>query len=230
MRDFIAGIGYRLIVLGIEISVTPISTRHPTIEINRYRSEDYPDRVDAALAKIESTLSGSYLLEGLKPLSARGKKVVLNESPSWNPAPSADAVFTDQQRRRYGERESEGEAAVELGLITKGRFCKGEGTNATVNWSPSVGLMVDSEGRPQGYSAELADEAFVGLAHELIHAKHIMSGDFKHGGDRLDPKSKSGKEELRATGLGKYASGRVSENTIRAENGLSMRKFYDGSR
>ncbi|WP_425609703.1 M91 family zinc metallopeptidase [Xanthomonas campestris] len=52
-----------------------ISTRHPTIEINRYRSADYPDRVDAALAKIESTPSGNHLLEGLKPLAAHGKKV-----------------------------------------------------------------------------------------------------------------------------------------------------------
>ncbi|MCC5077987.1 type III secretion system effector protein [Xanthomonas campestris pv. campestris] len=211
----------------VELTMT-ISTRHPTIEINRYRSADYPDRVDAALAKIESTPSGNHLLEGLKPLAAHGKKVLLNESPPWNPAPSAGAVFTDKQRRKYGERESEGEAAVELGLITKGRFCKGEGTNATVNWSPGVGLMVDSEGRPQGQSSEYAEQAFVGLAHELIHAKHIMSGDFKHGGDRLDPKSKSGKEELRATGLGKYASERVSENSIRAENGLPIRKHYAG--
>ncbi|WDJ52423.1 M91 family zinc metallopeptidase [Xanthomonas campestris] len=51
-----------------------ISTRHPTIEINRYRSADYPDRVDAALAKIESTPSGNHLLEGLKPLAAHGKR------------------------------------------------------------------------------------------------------------------------------------------------------------
>lgn len=48
-------------------------------------------------------------------------------------------------------------------------------------------------------------------------------------GDERDPTTPAGKEELRAIGLGKYAyseTGEPSENSIREENGLALRRKY----
>ncbi|WP_216597530.1 M91 family zinc metallopeptidase, partial [Pseudomonas coronafaciens] len=67
--------------------------------------------------------------------------------------------------------------------------------------------------------------------HELIHAKHHLAGTLKYGGEVTRSASSastpSGKEELRAVGLGKYAnSGEPSENSIRQEHGLPLRRTY----
>ncbi len=61
----------------------------------------------------------------------------------------------------------------------------------------------------------------------------MVAGTWKGGegekGDERDPTTPAGKEELRAIGLGKYAyseTGEPSENSIREENGLALRRKY----
>ncbi len=68
------------------------------------------------------------------------------------------------------------------------------------------------------------------LAHELVHARHILSGSsLADGGDRYNPRTGSGKEELRAAGLDNYrysVTKKPSENSISAEHGLPLRMKY----
>jgi hypothetical protein len=63
--------------------------------------------------------------------------------------------------------------------------------------------------------------AFVSLAHELIHAFHLVSGN--RYADSVDGVLR---EELYATGLGPYADTRISEAAIRKEHGHPLRTFY----
>ncbi|MGD7413034.1 M91 family zinc metallopeptidase, partial [Ralstonia pseudosolanacearum] len=87
----------------------------------------------------------------------------------------------------------------------------------------------DSNGSPKRMRKD-SKESFVVLAHEMIHAHHVMAGTSKGGsGDRYDETSEAGQEELRAVGLGAYAhanTGEPTENSIRAEHGLRMRSKY----
>jgi hypothetical protein len=65
---------------------------------------------------------------------------------------------------------------------------------------------------------------FVALAHELIHALHVISGDvvkeYDWGTDGAII------EEARTVGLGPYANTRISENSIRKEWNLGRRTYY----
>ncbi|MEF9387718.1 XopG/HopH/AvrPtoH family type III secretion system effector [Ralstonia solanacearum species complex bacterium KE056] len=111
-----------------------------------------------------------------------------------------------------------------------GRKREGEGSSVIVGWSMSHSSMVfNRNGSPTGTCPSETDKISQ-LAHELVHAKHMVAGTWKGGeGDERDPTTPAGKEELRAVGLGKYAyseTGEPSENSIRAENGLPLRRKY----
>jgi hypothetical protein len=66
---------------------------------------------------------------------------------------------------------------------------------------------------------------YIALAHELIHALHVISGDVVKDYDW----STDGAiiEEARTVGIGPYANTRISENSIRKEHNLSLRTYYN---
>ncbi|MCL1617989.1 M91 family zinc metallopeptidase [Ralstonia pseudosolanacearum] len=90
-------------------------------------------------------------------------------------------------------------------------------------------MTFSASGSPTGTGPSHVDKISQ-LAHELIHAKHMVAGTWKgRWGDDRDPKTSAGKEELRAVGLGKYEyakTGEPSENAIRDEHGLPLRRKY----
>ncbi|MFC3657402.1 XopG/HopH/AvrPtoH family type III secretion system effector [Xanthomonas hyacinthi] len=108
-----------------------------------------------------------------------------------------------------------------------------EGSSVVVSWSAhQTSMGLDEDGDPTGPTASHRDKVSL-LAHELVHAKHMMAGTWKGcSDDPCDPDTASGKEELRAVGLGKYKyskTGEPSENSVRAEHGLPKRVSYDAS-
>ena len=65
---------------------------------------------------------------------------------------------------------------------------------------------------------------FVALAHELIHALHVISGDVVKEYDWATDGAII--EEARTVGLGPYANTRISENSVRKEWNLGRRTYY----
>jgi hypothetical protein len=65
---------------------------------------------------------------------------------------------------------------------------------------------------------------FVALAHEMIHALHVISGDVVMDYDW----STDGAiiEEARTVGIGPYKNTTISENAVRKEWGLPLRTYY----
>nr|WP_260630638.1 type III secretion system effector protein [Pseudomonas syringae]UVN17991.1 hypothetical protein pPsy0479b_00033 [Pseudomonas syringae] len=90
-------------------------------------------------------------------------------------------------------------------LSRKGTFTKGEGSNAIIGWSPDkASIRLNQNGSPLHLGMDNVDKITT-LAHELVHARHILSGSsLADGGDRYNPRTGSGKEELRAAGLDNY--------------------------
>jgi hypothetical protein len=95
----------------------------------------------------------------------------------------------------------------QLRLSFFGNCCKPARTDipsrSAVMWDPN------STSTPQGERP-----AFIGLAHELIHAYHFANGVAKQDYDA---------EEDFAIGLIPYATNNITENKIRAENNLPPR-------
>ena len=60
--------------------------------------------------------------------------------------------------------------------------------------------------------------AFIGLAHELIHAYYNLKGKAFPGAE----------EELATVGISKVKNRSITENAIRAEHGIELRKAYSG--
>ncbi|MDN4064212.1 MULTISPECIES: XopG/HopH/AvrPtoH family type III secretion system effector [Ralstonia solanacearum species complex] len=223
-------------------STMPIQTRYSGLYAQSLSNtardqENYVHDANQALDIINSGRTGNQLLSGLSALcQQRRHKITLHEL-GQNEEPSAKPVLSRHQIEQYEPsnfRENR-DQACELAGKTNGWLGRknGEGSSVIVGWSMSHSSMVfNQNGSPTGTCPSETDKISQ-LAHELVHAKHMVAGTWKGGegekGDERDPTTPAGKEELRAIGLGKYAyseTGEPSENSIREENGLALRRKY----
>ncbi|WP_019702312.1 XopG/HopH/AvrPtoH family type III secretion system effector [Paracidovorax oryzae] len=205
--------------------------RYPSIRVGASTSSNFKRDVKDALEKIDSRPSGSRLLQQIEGLATREKTVTIVEAGTGQ-APVATPRLTPSQWQKLGSSpdQSQFEAAL-LKNAGGSNWRKTRGTASEIPWNKYTAEPdVDSRGVPiEGANPA---NAFITLAHELVHAKHHLAGTMMHGGGPVtrDPSSArtdSGKEELRAVGLGEYASTREpSENSIRAEHGLPQRTTY----
>lgn len=95
----------------------------------------------------------------------------------------------------------------------------GKPTSAMVSFNPFVNYDTRLKAR-----IGVPTPPFIALAHELVHALHLLSGDRVPD---ISPSRQEMIEEARTVGAGKYAATRISENAIRAEHGIARRMFYD---
>ncbi|WP_256724611.1 XopG/HopH/AvrPtoH family type III secretion system effector, partial [Xanthomonas oryzae] len=158
-------------------------------------------------------------------LSARKNRKVTIAEIGAEAQPNNRAVLSASEVEKYDP-----ETFADNLALAKERARKGKGCNAIIEWSPHSNIELNSNGSPLRLGSN-PEESFVVLAHELIHAQHILAGTSKayNGGDRYDETSEAGKEELRAVGVGKYEYRKTrqpSENSIRQEHGLPIRKKY----
>ncbi|CEJ48977.1 XopG/HopH/AvrPtoH family type III secretion system effector [Xanthomonas citri pv. bilvae] len=189
------------------------------------REEPYKTQVESALEKIAAGSSGSALLQGLSTISARKNRKVTIAEIGAEAQPNTRAVLSASEVEKYDP-----ETFADNLALAKERARKGKGCNAIIEWSPHSNIELNSNGSPLRLGSN-PEESFVALAHELIHAQHLLAGTSKayKGGDRYDETSEAGKEELRAVGVGKYEYRKTrqpSENSIRQEHGLPIRKKY----
>ncbi|MEF3061141.1 XopG/HopH/AvrPtoH family type III secretion system effector [Ralstonia solanacearum] len=220
-------------------STMPIQTRYSGLYAQSLSNtardqEDYAHDANQALDIINSGRTGNQLLSGLSALCQQRRHKITIHELDQNEEPSAKPVLSRHQIEQYEPsnfRENR-DQACELAGKTDGWFGRknGEGSSVIAGWSMSHSSMVfNQNGSPTGTCPSETDKISQ-LAHELVHAKHMVAGTWKGGeGDERDPTTPAGKEELRAIGLGKYAYSETrepSENAIRAENGLPLRRKY----
>ena len=122
----------------------------------------------------------------------------------------------------------------------------GTGTNVTVTFNPNSDPDIMTVGA-NGTVSGAKRPAFIGLAHELIHADRDMRGrsldysltaeyTYQSGRRRIDggrtivlshTTQTAPRDELATVGLGGWARrGDITENMIRAEHGLRLRGAY----
>jgi hypothetical protein len=121
----------------------------------------------------------------------------------------------DGERSSYPLRVLTSKGVVNLGIT---RASKGSSGDVSYNPFLSVGDVYIHQLR-SNLRALMGVEtpAFVALAHELCHVLHLLSGDAK---------AYPFPEEAWTVGAGRYANTRISENAIRREHGVELRRFY----
>lgn len=97
----------------------------------------------------------------------------------------------------------------------------GKGSSVVVKYNPALNYSI---------ILKLNTPAYIALAHELVHAYHFMSGNMDGSDTWHDPLINMNRmqiiEEAKTVGAGSYENTRISENAIRREHRLPLRKYY----
>ncbi|AEG71857.1 XopG/HopH/AvrPtoH family type III secretion system effector [Ralstonia solanacearum] len=197
-------------------------------DLQRFNAE-----VNVHLDLINSRRTGNQLLNELSEISNRRRhKITIHEMQSSAAGPIAEPVLSRHQLEAHPglNRFSDIRETAGRQYALKTENGPNEGSSVVVSWTAhQTSMGLDEDGDPTGPTSSNRDKVSL-LAHELVHAKHMMAGTWKGSyDDERDPDTAAGKEELRAVGLGKYKyskSGEPSENSIRAEHGLPKRASY----
>ncbi|NIG12912.1 hypothetical protein F3J37_01670 [Pantoea sp. Al-1710] len=206
----------------------PVVRSHTAPFINiKYQTKSDLIKAESALSKLDQGPTGNRLIYELSKLSKNGKSLTIVADRKTTSG--AMPTLTKSQVQRFGV--SEDEYNIEHNdrankLAQKRRFgFKGKGTSAIVRWNPSLSVHVSDEGIHSAVNDE--KEAFISLAHELIHGYRMMKGTYTADhSDRYEPGTRSYKEEQRAVGLGIHSNRSFSENSIRNESKMNLRAKY----
>lgn len=204
-----------------------------TISEHPQEAEQYKQAVEHSLHEIYSGPSGQDLLLNIMKMAESGERKITVKEVGINHNFGTQAMLTESQEKKHRPRNFEQNKRIAFSLGEPSLLWKGEGTSAMIMWNPQKGsLALTENGSPARVCDGGQEDSFTVLAHELIHAQHIMKGTRKSGYDgreRYDSSTPAGKEENRAVGVGKYAysiTKQPSENSIRAEHGLPLRNKY----
>ncbi|OAX55575.1 XopG/HopH/AvrPtoH family type III secretion system effector [Xanthomonas graminis] len=216
----------------------PIQTKYQGIYSqalnNTERDEQrFNAEVTVHLDHLGSQPSGNQLLDELTALSnQRRHKLTIREATPSRKGPTAEPVLSYHQLQKHSSLQEYSEIKAVAGrkYALKKEDGRNEGSSVVVSWSPyQTSMGLDRDGYPTGPTRSNNDKVSL-LAHELVHAKHMMAGSWKGSYDDPDDASTAtGQEELRAVGLEDYEyslTGKPSENSVRAEHGLPMRTRY----
>lgn len=205
--------------------------RFPAIQIGAHTSPNFERDVVEALNTIESAPSGRRLLQSIEGLATREKKVTISEAQGGQAPVARPRLTASQIEKQLSSHPTQEEFNRVLAKNASGSgMLKKLGTASEIPWNKQTAEPnLDSQGRP--IAGANPEHAFITLAHELVHAKHHLAGTLKHDvavtADPSCARTESGKEELRAVGLGKYArSGEPNENAIRSELNMPLRNTY----
>ena len=194
-----------------------ISTRYPGVFIDSNSlTGGFEATVNATLDRIHETKSGIQLLRRIASAAVDGKVVTIREVTHQSET-FAKATETQQAIAREKGISSDALARNESTKPLLAR--RAQGSSAMVHWNPENAVNLDDKGRPLDLNGN-QDENFVVLAHELHHARKMLTGTSNAGcGDRhrgvLTP---AGREERSAVRL---------ENRIRREHMLRLRTQYN---
>lgn len=166
----------------------------------------FPTLVNGALATIERTPTGLALLQGISDLIDKQKfgytVCIMRADMTYDKGCAAGWRGTNVAKRSH-----------EKNAVTEGA---GSVTAITFNAN-----MINT---PDG-----ARPSWIGLAHELIHAYYNLRGEgCPSGMTKHNVNGLVEVEEMATVGLGSGPHRPITENMIRAEHNLPIRKTYGG--
>jgi len=201
----------------------PPSRTLPFINILSDNDENR-EAAEIALKTILSKPHGRTLLSEIADNSTDEKKITIISAN--NVDSSCYPQLTKSQLIKYNEyRDNDKDWSNKVAShISNSPSIQGigEGVSSNVFWNKSVSIYIDSKG--ENYIKNDGVISFISLAHELNHAYYLLKGDYlSHPVDEEDTPIF---EEYRAMGVHQYENIPYSENAIRREHNIELRKNY----
>lgn len=195
------------------MTVTP--SAYPGISIGTLVNPgNFAAVVNAALREIASRPIGRMLLSSIEldgpapPAAANGAKVTI-----------CDAARDARRWHNVSIRFSETHACWQAPQGAQGAPTEGPGTFTRIYWNADLRQTPDGVRPP-----------FIGLAHELIHARRNLLGIGYLNDSRTEERHTVGLSLLGSPGgitqNDRRRLGPISENDIRAEHGIDFRRQY----
>jgi len=185
--------------------------------------------VESSLERIKSGRNGAALINAICQVMTNGKKLYIDCDNHTN-GTFVHGRLTDAQIARYGVSPSAADRQHEHFAhqlsVRKPDNSYGEGVSAMIRFHPDEAVWTDALG--VGHSVQDPRLSFVTLAHELVHAFHLLNGtSLASQRDHIWIEgSGQRQEEDRATGVGDFSRTKLSENGIRADHGIPLRASY----
>jgi hypothetical protein len=163
---------------------------------------EFREQTVAALDALAKTRTGKAILAAVAKAGREGHAVTIDVGLAASTVPDAPTAAAPA-----ATRHESGRCVVER---------RGKGTGSTIYLSPLMEAFIPN-------FHDCFPPAVV-IGHELIHAVRNARGESLVG-EKLAGNATS-HEEARAIGVGPYADARVSENALRAELGLPLRRDH----
>lgn len=193
------------------------------IQLKSYK-EELIGKAELALVKLFSKPNGRSLLEKINNLSNEDRFVTIEITTKSGSKATPFLTASQLERFRIKEYDTATNSKVAMAISRHRVHEQGEGVGAVVLWNADDAMGIRDGGVPVLIKDE--QQSFVSLGHELVHASRYLEGHHYNDGSYPMPGTGSYIEEERATGIGHFANERLSENGIRAEHGMKVRKSY----
>jgi len=194
----------------------------------QYENPNEVTRINDDIFKIKMSLTGRRLLREIESHMAAGKdvKVKMRLDCGSITAPRLTESQVNRFRVPYSEEDEAHHRIASKISKVNAHDGASEGTSVTIYYNPRESISIDSIGRP--YIGIDRKEGFFTLAHELIHALHMLRGMARGNGisEIYLPNSKQYEEENRVIGINEFAVRNITENRIRQEWGVPLRAHY----
>ena len=194
----------------LQIDTGPQQNDVPKIEdLNPEAKQQFRSETLANLARLLSSASGRKLVAKLEEA-----ELGLSFCPGKDPE-----CYTPQNTDEWRPRMPDTEAEVRTD--EEARAHKGKGSRSTITLK--LGAKDSDYGLCTEHGSPLHTPCFIAMGHEMIHALHNARGVNRRNLPLTDDAIWSNSEELKTIKLGK-----LSEQTLRAEYGMSAERFGHG--
>ncbi|NIG12925.1 hypothetical protein F3J37_01605 [Pantoea sp. Al-1710] len=204
-------------------SITQASKIVPVLDI-QFENEVQFKTTESALRKICAGPNGRRLIQSIEDATTNDKRITIIVNESEEDSSGLSGAMTEEMKTDYhGNKDPN---SYEHRHKVYEYSSNGIGAKPLVFYNPNHSILVDINGMPR--SANISNLAFIGLAHELVHAYYMMIGR----GFGTEPSTSAindpehYREEIRAVGMGEFENTSLSENGIRRDHGLPLRNAY----
>ena len=188
-------------------------------------SENARIAAENALAKIKSGRNGANLINSIVNVQTPEKYVQIRATYDERETNGTLARLTQSQMNNYTKDLKPDTLPYNREAFKNAT--NGEGVRPVVWYNPNHTVHVNSQGEPKLVYND-PSQSFVGLAHELVHAYHMIKGD-QYGSDprtSAHDDDEHFRDEVRAVGFSIYSNNPLSENAIRADHNIPLRQGY----
>jgi len=162
-------------------------------------------------------------LKEIADMSTYEKSVLILVDDNSNSETGGELTYSQMKRFNVDPEDNQHEYRKKL----VDEATNGKGVRPVVYYNPLEAIEIDRMNN--SWAVRNSKLSYVTLAHELVHALHLMKGDsLSQGMNRMkdDPNIESNDEEYRATGINQYSGSKKSENGVRSDHGLPLRASY----